>query len=163
MWSRRRSRHTKSVQTDLGVTPFMNLMAVLIPFLLSVAVFTRLAVLEIYLPPPTDEPPPSPQELKEKLTLTVTITERGLIVANGTQILSFIAPGEKGPDLESLSRVLQELKNRYPLEENAIVLSKAQIPYGTLVSVMDATRASVKSDAARKRTLFPNISLGEVE
>ncbi len=36
--------------TDLNLTPIMNLMVVLIPMLIQVAVFTKLALLQ-YLPP----------------------------------------------------------------------------------------------------------------
>jgi biopolymer transport protein ExbD len=148
---------------DLGVTPFMNLMAVLIPFLLSVAVFTKLAILEIYLPPPSDQPPESSSIEEDKLLLTITITERGLITANGNEIVSFIASNESGYDLEALSGVLQELKVRYPNESSAIILSKPLISYETLVSVMDVTRTTLDRDAGSRRTLFPNISLGEVQ
>lgn len=159
----RRLRRFRSGAQDLDITPYMNLMAVLIPFLLSVAVFTRLAILEIYLPPPSDQPPESPPVQEDKLFLTITITERGLITANGNQIVSFIASEEKGHDLEALSKVLQELKARYPNEESAIILSKPLVLYETLVAVMDATRTTSNKSGGPRRTLFPNISLGEVQ
>lgn len=141
----------------------MNLMAVLTPFLLATAVFTRLAILEIYLPPPTDQSEGTAPAQTEQLLLTVTITNRGLIVANGNNIVGFIPSTGKGYDLEVLSQILQELKNRYPKEENAIILSTPMITYETVVAVMDTTRTIRVKETGFRQALFPNISLGEVQ
>ena len=48
----RRYRGSRSnVDTaELNITAFMNLMVILVPFLLITAVFSRLAVIELYLP-----------------------------------------------------------------------------------------------------------------
>ncbi|MEE9142428.1 MAG: biopolymer transporter ExbD, partial [Gammaproteobacteria bacterium] len=47
----RRSRHAdRRDPAELNITAFMNLMVVLVPFLLITAVFSRMAVLELYLP-----------------------------------------------------------------------------------------------------------------
>jgi biopolymer transport protein ExbD len=40
-----------SAPAALEITAFLNLIVVLVPFLLSTAVFSRLAVLELSLPP----------------------------------------------------------------------------------------------------------------
>jgi biopolymer transport protein ExbD len=149
---------------DINITAFMNLMAVLIPFLLSVAVFTRFAVLETYLPPPEDPvKEEKPLTEKDQLILTITITERGLIVANGNEIVAFLAPEEEGLNLEGLSEILQDLKARYPEEENAIILSTPMIHYETLVAVMDTTRMIPVEGGGARPGLFPHISLGEVQ
>ena len=142
----------------------MNLMAVLIPFLLSMVVFTRFSVLETYLPPLEDQAElAEPLAQKDQLVLTITITEKGIIVANGNKVVAFLAREEEDLNLIKLSEILQELKARYPEEESAIILSKPMIRYETLVAVMDATRViSVEGEGARPE-LFPNISLGEVQ
>ena len=159
----RRRRHFRGGGQDLNVTAFMNLMAVLTPFLLATAVFTRLAILEVYLPPPTDQPEGPAATPKDQLVLTVTITDRGLIVANGNNIVGFIASTEQGHNLEALSQILQELKVRYPEEENAIILSTPMIPYETVVAVMDTTLTIPIKGTSFRQSLFPNISLGEVQ
>ena len=46
-----RVRRLRKHPAGLDVTAFINLIVVLVPFLLSTAVFTRLAVLELTLPP----------------------------------------------------------------------------------------------------------------
>jgi len=162
--ARRRVRRMESTEIDL--TPYMNLLVVLAPFLLITAVFTRLAVLEIYLPPPASaelmSKLPSPEE---QLVLTISITEKGLVVANGNKIISFVQPTSKGHDLQTLSAVLQQIKARFPTVDNAIILSKPDIAYDELVQVMDATRVALVVSEGRKTSysLFPNISLGEIQ
>ena len=162
--ARRRVRRLESTEIDL--TPYMNLLVVLAPFLLITAVFTRLAVLEIYLPPPASaelmSKLPSPEE---QLVLTISITEKGLVVANGNKIISFVQPTSKGHDLQTLSAALQQIKARFPTVDNAIILSKPDIAYDELVQVMDATRVALVVSEGRKTSysLFPNISLGEIQ
>lgn len=51
---RRRHSHKTSVQTELNITAFMNLMVILVPFLLMTAVFTHLTILELNLPKAQD-------------------------------------------------------------------------------------------------------------
>ena len=161
-----RSRAKPMGSTDIDLTPYMNLMVVLAPFLLITAVFTRLAVLEIYLPPPAPaewmSKLPSPEE---PLVLTISITEKGLVVANGTKIIGLVQPTSTGQDLPALSAVLQQIKARFPGVDNAIILSKPDIPYEVLVQVMDAARVAFGVADGKKTSysLFPNISLGEVQ
>ncbi len=166
MLPRSRSQVRKMESTDIDLAPYMNILVVLAPFLLITAVFTRLAVLEIYLPPPASaelmSQLPSPEE---QLVLTISITEKGLVVANGTKIISLVQPTSTGQDLQTLSAVLQQIKARFPGVDNAIILSKPDIPYDVLVQVMDAARVAFGVTDGNKTSywLFPNISLGEVQ
>jgi biopolymer transport protein ExbD len=161
-----RHRRAKMASTDIDLTPYMNLLVVLAPFLLITAVFTRLAVLEIYLPPPASaelmSKMPSPEE---QLVLTISITEKGLVVANGTKIISLVQTTPKGHDLQTLSSVLQQIKARFPGVDNAIILSKPDIPYDELVQVIDTARVAFVVTDGKKTSysLFPNISLGEIQ
>jgi len=73
------SKRKKTKTKELDLMPMMNLFAILIPFLLSVAVFEKLGILEINLPersirPPDQNPPPDPM----KLNLTIIITDDAL-------------------------------------------------------------------------------------
>jgi len=155
--------------TDIDLTPYMNLLVVLAPFLLVTAVFERLSALEIYLPQPTAaeaaagaKPPAKPDD---QLLLSISIADKGILVANGAHLLTLVPSTPSGYDLSALSAELQQLKSRYPTVDAAAILSKGNVPYETLVAVMDATReALVTVDGKTKRyTLFPNISLGEVQ
>jgi biopolymer transport protein ExbD len=72
---------------DLDLLPVMNLFSILIPFLISVAVFQKLGIVEVYLPERSDIPvdmdePPPPDD--QAINLTVAITPEYLqIVARG--------------------------------------------------------------------------------
>lgn len=67
----------KQESAELDLMPVMNLFSILIPFLLSVAVFQKLAVVEVNMPERSemnmDTPPPEPDD--QSLSLTVAITD----------------------------------------------------------------------------------------
>jgi len=77
----------KVEQKDLDLLPVMNLFTILIPFLLSMASFQKLAIVEVSLPERSDmvmsdEPPPEPDD--QALNLSVAISKDYLqIVARG--------------------------------------------------------------------------------
>jgi biopolymer transport protein ExbD len=73
----------KRKDPELDLLPIMNLFSILIPFLLSVAVFQKMAVIDINMPlqsmaQPEDTPPPE----DDMLNLTVTITSTGMQIAS---------------------------------------------------------------------------------
>ncbi len=86
--SQRRSREEED--TELNITPIMNLMVVLIPLLLSVAQLTEIALLE-YLPPAEAAEAPdagsAPEEPGQKggeearLSLVINLTESNIQVS----------------------------------------------------------------------------------
>jgi biopolymer transport protein ExbD len=62
---------------DLDLLPVMNLFSILIPFLLSVAVFQKMAIVEVNMPersPPDPNGPPPPVPDEQSLNLTVALT-----------------------------------------------------------------------------------------
>ena len=54
---------------ELNITAFMNLMVILVPFLLITAVFSRISILELNLPPLNAQP--SDQKVELQLQLVV--------------------------------------------------------------------------------------------
>jgi biopolymer transport protein ExbD len=167
MLPRSRKRHKHIESTDIDLTPYMNLLVVLAPFLLVTAVFTRLAALEIYLPPPAPAEaagkPPALQE--DQLLLTISISDKGIVVANGTKLITIVQPTPAGHDLAALSAALLQVKAVFPAVDTAVILSKPDVKYDTLVQVMDTTRIAVvtRDGKTTRYQLFPNISLGEVQ
>ena len=87
---------------DLNLTPIMNLVTILIPFLVMAAQFVQLAVIDSTLPAigppqPTDEEPDKPP-----LNLSLALTERGVTVMGADAILHpdgapVVAEGETRP------------------------------------------------------------------
>ena len=116
----------------------MNLMVILVPFLLITAVFSRLAILELYLPGSSNEPA-DPQDLT--FQLEVTVRKHQIEVGDrNLGALGVYPNAEDGYDYEALSKKLAEIKERYPDKTDVAILLEAEIPYDTLVQVMDRVR-----------------------
>lgn len=146
-----RHRRLRKSPATLEITAFLNLIVVLVPFLLSTAVFSRLAVLELSLPPAGG---PGLEALQvDRLQLEVVVRADGIEVADriGGRI------GQVA-DLPALSALLLQLKQRFPAERQASVLAEPDTPYERLVQVMAAVRATPD---ARPLELFPQLAVGD--
>jgi biopolymer transport protein ExbD len=153
---RRRSRKHGA---ELDVTAFINLIVVLVPFLLSTAVFTRLSVIELSLPAQTS----GVEQLKvDELKLEVVIRPDAIEV--GDKIGGLIArlPNkERAYDTAALAGIVEQLKARFPTQGNATVLAQPDTSYEVLVQVMDAVREKPATGKATATPLFPDISIGD--
>ncbi len=159
--SRRGGRHHRKDTAELNITAFMNLMVILVPFLLITAVFSRLAILELNLPGSSSEPV-DPQE--QVFQLEVIVRQDKIEVGDRNQGLLGVYPnGDDGYDYDALSTKLSELKKRYPEKSDASILLEQDIPYDTLVQVMDTVRVAeaVEEESVVRSDLFPNISIGD--
>jgi len=140
---------------DIDVTSLMNMMVILIPFLISMAVFTEVASINFSLPPATTEgegpgSEPLPPEEADKLDISIAITSTGFTLAGTGQILPTIQKLSDGKyDLEALNRALRAIKMHYPNQEDIVLIIEQAIFYEDIVNVMDICR-----DAQ-----FPNIGL----
>ena len=161
---RSRSRGRRDSDTaDLNITAFMNLMVIMVPFLLLTAVFSRLAILELYLPGSSNEPV-DPQDLT--FQLEVTVRKHQIEVGDrNLGALGVYPNAEDGYDYEALSKKLAEIKERYPDKTDVAILLEAEIPYAPLVQVMDRVRLAVSIDEGEativRTDLFPDISIGD--
>lgn len=146
---------------DLDVTPFMNLMIVLVPVLLLSMVFTHTTVIDLNFPAGDA----AAGELDpEAVHLEVTVKDDALVVADGRGgTIEAISAVEGVHDYARLSLVMQELKRRMPEKDDIMVLLEEETPYQTLVSVMDTVRSypAVQHMDVVQAELFPVISLGD--
>jgi biopolymer transport protein ExbD len=153
-----RRLHKKPAQ--LEITAFLNMIVVLVPFLLSTAVFSRLAVLELTLPAQST----GVENLKGDLQLEVVIRGDALEVGDriGGQIMR-IANTASGYDFHTLSQLMQELKTRFPDKTEATILAEPDTSYDVLVHTMDAVREGHLAQGANvvRAELFPDISVGD--
>lgn len=159
-----RSKHRKHKYRDaaeLDVTPFMNLMIVLVPVLLLSMVFTHTRVIDLNFPgDAASAASPDP----ETVHLEVVVTADGLRVADGRggtiRMLPRLAGGH---DYEELSLVMRELKRRMPDKRDITVLLQEQTSYQTLVSVLDRVRSypTVQHLEVVQAELFPEVTLGD--
>jgi biopolymer transport protein ExbD len=152
-------RKRRPEAAELNITAFMNLMVVLVPFLLVMAVFSRLAILELEMPESSAAASKQPP-----LQLEVVVRKDRLVVSDHAGGLTRELPnGESGYDLSSLSNVLQQLKARAPEVVRATLLLEPDLTYEQLVQVMDAVRmVPVRQDGKLiQAELFPEISVGD--
>lgn len=154
-WRRRRSAE----ETELNITAFMNLMVVLVPFLLITAVFSRMSILELNLPAPS-----STAAVEPVFQLEVIVRKDALEVGERQRGLMTLLPRDaNGYDLDGLAAYLKRVKAEYPDMSNATILLEQDVPYDTLVQVMDTLRLyEVQENGVTLRAeLFPDISIGD--
>jgi biopolymer transport protein ExbD len=157
----RRAGRRNAATAELNITVFMNLMVILVPFLLITAVFSRTAILELYLPGATDAPADADQPVFQ---LEVTIRKDRIEVGDRNVGAFGVYPKQGDEyDYEALSRKLAEIKRDYPAKTDAAILLEADIRYDTLVQVMDRVRITERFEngALVRRDLFPDISIGD--
>jgi biopolymer transport protein ExbD len=155
-------RRLRKHAVHLEVTAFINVIVVLVPFLLSTAVFSHLAVLELTLPAQNS----GPEQLKANdLKLEVVIRPDSLEVGDRIGgLIERIPSTPKGYDYPALSTLMQAIKSKYPDAKTASVLAQTDTSYDVLVQVMDAVRQARPANATAKTPnieLFPDISIGD--
>jgi biopolymer transport protein ExbD len=152
-------------EADLDITPFMNLMIVLVPVLLISMVFSHITILQLNLPDLTGSVTPS-AELNRQLEVVLRKSSFEVYYPSGVLIKTINAKetedGEK-LDYETLSLVLQEIKRQLKDKSDVLLLSEADVSYQSLVSTMDTVRAfrTIVAASAVEVELFPEISLGD--
>ena len=156
-------RRLKKTSAHLEITAFINLIVVLVPFLLSVAVFTHLAVIDLSLPAQSNE---AVEKLDPNKLLKLEVVIRPESIEVGDRIGGLIQRIPNlaiGADLKTLSALLQQIKLKYPDATESTVMAEPNTSYDTLVQVMDAVRAGHQVQGARvvSTDYFPNISIGD--
>ncbi len=157
-----KTRRLRKDVAHLEITAFINLIVVLVPFLLSTAVFTRLAVIDLTLPAQNS---PSLEQLKvDNLQLEIVVRAEAIEVGDRIGgLIERIPATAKGPDIPALSSLVQQLKTRFPDKSEATLLAEPETSYDTIVQVMDAVRSGhmVQGDKVVRSELFPHISIGD--
>lgn len=163
-----RTRRLRKEVPHLEITAFINLIVVLVPFLLSTAVFTRLAVMDLQLPAQQS----AVDQLKvDNLQLEVVIRKDALEVGDrvGGLIQRIEAkavagtPGAVEHDVKALQQLMVMVKGKFPTQREATLLAEPDTSYDQLVQVMDAVRGTVTPQGKQlvRAELFPNISVGD--
>jgi len=150
----------KRKPAELLLVPMIDIFTVLVTFLLMTAVFSRTVVLQLNLPAQQaefKEPPPG-------LQLEVLVRKDLIQVADrNSGPLATMPNTAQGYDYDTLTNYLKRVKAKFPDKTDATVLLEQDIPYDTLVQVMDHVRVFEVADglAVRQGELFPDISIGD--
>jgi biopolymer transport protein ExbD len=158
-----RVRRLKKHPAALEISAFLNLIVVLVPFLLSTAVFTRIAVMDMSLP--AQNTGAAEQLQVDQLKLEVVIRPDAIEVGDriGGLIQRIANTSTNAPDLVALNALITQIKLKFPEQRDASVLAEPQTPYDKLVQVMDAVRSTHQKQGQQivRSDLFPDIAIGD--
>lgn len=158
---RRSYRDFREEATELNITAFLNLMVILIPFLLITAVFSRMTVLELALPELGAE---NDEEEEIKLSLQLVVRKNYFDIQDANLgLIQRIDRLEVEDEWRVFSRLLMEVKSRFPQEQDITLLLEPGISYRTMIQVMDHVRSVsvAEAEGVVNYELFPNISIGD--
>ena len=155
---RRLRKHPEALE----VSAFINLIVVLVPFLLSTAVFSRIAVVDLTLPAQSSS---WDGMSANNLQLEVVVRHDAIEVGDKVGGLHQRIPNTAtGPDLAMLSAVMLDVKKRFPTVLAASLLPEPNIPYDEIIQVMDTMRTTKSANGGTEVVdvdLFPAISIGD--
>ncbi len=159
-----RVRRLRKHPAALEISAFLNLIVVLVPFLLSTAVFTRLAVLDLSLP--AQNSGGAAEQLKvDHLQLEVVIRPDAIEVGDriGGLIQRIPNTAQGQPDVVALNELVKQIKAKFPDQRDASVLAEPDTVYDRLVQVMDAVRGTHVAQGREiiRTELFPDIAIGD--
>lgn len=126
---------------DLDVTPVMNMFVILIPFLVSMAAFTQLSIVEFMLPPNVNASMANQSE-KPHPKLTVRIGGDYMAIVLGEVLLDSLPVKDSEFPFDSLSNCLKTRTLEKNYQDEIIVASTDKISFKHVVRVMDLCRAA---------------------
>ena len=154
-----RHHHRGRNSYDLNVVPMIDMMVMLVCFLVFSAVFTRTTILELNFPTANAAVPDLPQGLQLEVVVRQAAIEIG---DRNTGVMKTLPSTDAGYDLNGLAEYLLLVKSKYQDKQDASVLLEPNIPYDTLVQVMDAVRVyAPKGKNVVQTELFPQVSVGD--
>lgn len=125
---------------DLDMTPVMNLFIVLIPFLMSMAAFTQLAIIDFSLPPAQAEG--GETGASKELDISIVVTQSGFRIVGTGKKLDLVPKVRGKYQLEKLRILLKAIKFQYPSQKSVVLVFDANTLYDDIIKFMDVCRES---------------------
>ena len=166
-------------EEELNLTPFLDVMMTLIPFLMLTASFFAVVVLEAKLPTPI--PPEKMQEVKmpPPFDLVVMVPKDSIkIYVNNKDPLGppqFLVDASDRRDstaftdeqIAKFHNILVEIKKKFPTEERMALDPHPALPLQKLSQILDQSKTFTATDAAinenpafkESMRLFPGIAM----
>ncbi len=171
--------YRRKQEQELELTPMMSLFVGLVPFLLTLAVFTKVTLISLPLPKVAQTEQEIRKVEKEKFYLRVYIIDRktknqvrgrpGFVVDSnafrkGPKFLPLTK--EKSYDTTGLNAVMLEVKKKNIKRKNVIIISGKYVGFQDLVRTLDATREILPELAVNNPELlgvelFPDVIMDE--
>ena len=157
-----RTRRLRKQSEALEISAFINLIVVLVPFLLSTAVFSQVSVVDLTLPGKTN----GVEQLKvNDLKLEVVVRHDAIEVGDKIGgLIQRIPNTADGVDTTALNTLMFQIKRKFPDTSAASVLPEPNTPYQTVIHVMDAMRSGKSANGGTTVVdvdLFTAISIGD--
>lgn len=133
-------------EVDLDIRPFMNVLLILIPFLASVAVYTRISALEMRLPPNVNTALAAAHTEKPKLKISVILRSDIIGITYGEAWLDSIPRIDGEYDYAKLRTALETHRSSIETKNEILVAVKDEIRFQFVVRVMDACREAGFAD-----------------
>jgi len=130
---------TMEAEVDLDIRPFMNVLLILIPFLASVAVYTRLSILPMSLPPNVGAGMGASAE-KPKLKITLVVESAGIKITYGEKLLDSVPKVGDDYNYVLLAEKLKTRQADIEIKNEIIVAVKDNISFKYVVHIMDVCR-----------------------
>ena len=141
-------------EVDLDVTPIMNVFIGLIPFLMSMAVFTQVSVVEFSLPPAAVAGAAGSDTAMKSLDISIVITPEGFQIVGTGRKLDIIPKNRGHYQFDQLGELLKAIKFQYPSQKSVVLVLDSDVLYDDIIKFMDICRESQ----------FPDIGLsGEIQ
>ncbi|OGS37119.1 MAG: hypothetical protein A2293_12995 [Elusimicrobia bacterium RIFOXYB2_FULL_49_7] len=134
-------------EVDLNISPIMNVLIMLIPFLTSLAVYAHLSILELSLPPNVGSGTLSGSG-KPKLKMTLVLHPEYIAVTYGEKMLDSLPKLGPQYDYTSLSDRLKVRREEMENKEEAVVAVRDEISFKYVVDVLDVCRGAGFSKTA---------------
>jgi biopolymer transport protein ExbD len=126
---------------DLDITPVLNLFMILIPFLVSMAVFTQIAVIDCSLPP-AQTPGESGDQSSKELDISVVVTKTGFQIVGTGRKLDMIPKVQGDYQYTQLRTLLKAIKFQYPSQKSVVLVFEGDVLYDDIIKFMDICRES---------------------
>jgi biopolymer transport protein ExbD len=126
---------------DLDITPMMNIFMILIPFLVSMAVFTQIAVVEFSLPP-AQVSGEGGEESSKELDISIVVTGNGFQIVGTGRKLDMIPKLQGDFQYPQLRTLLKAIKFQYPSQKSVVLVFEGDILYDDIIKFMDICRES---------------------
>jgi biopolymer transport protein ExbD len=134
---------SKDIETfDLDITPMMNIFMILIPFLVSMAVFTQIAVVEFSLPPAQTPGAGGADDPTKELDISVVITPTGFQIVGTGRKLDMMPKVQGEYQYAELRALLKAIKFQYPSQKSVVLVFDGGVLYDDIIKFMDICRES---------------------
>ncbi len=130
----------KSVNVELNLVPFIDLMSVCIIFLLITAVWTQVSMIQLGTSihsKKIDEKTPPPSPPQADIPFVVNILNSGYAITLGSERIMIPIKKSGVYSHEDFLKSVREIKQIYPDKIDVVISSQNNLLYKDLVMVMD--------------------------